>query len=305
MLIVRGLELYPSEGPPAAVALGVFDGVHLGHRAILDAAVSRAGKTGTRPVACTFDPHPREVLHPGRAPSPITTLDERLALIGQTGIETAVVLRFTQELAAMEPEAFVADVLLARLRAREVVVGVNHRFGKGARGDAALLQALGRELGFSAHIVEPLSIGGVMVSSTAVRGALERGDVVGASQLLGRPYAVAGEVVQGAGRGRSIGFPTANLKLEGALLVPTGVYACRASIGGVPHPAVTNVGVRPTFGENSLAVEVHVLDFVADLYGQRMTLEFRAHLRDERRFESVEALKDQIARDVASARRCL
>ena len=212
-----------------------------------------------------------------------------------------MVLRFTPELAAMEPEAFVADVLMSRLRAREVVVGVNHRFGKGARGDAALLEALGRELGFSAHIVEPLSVGGVMVSSTAVRGALERGDVVGAVQLLGRSYAVAGEVVQGFGRGRTIGFPTANLKLDRALLVPTGVYACRASVDGVAHPAVTlNVGVRPTFGESSLAVEVHILDFVADLYGQHMTLEFQAHLRDERGLESVEALKDQIARDVAS-----
>jgi riboflavin kinase / FMN adenylyltransferase len=305
MLIVRGLELYPSDGRPAVVALGVFDGVHLGHQAILDAAVSRARKADARPVACTFDPHPREVLQPGRVTPPITTLDERLALIGQTGIETAIVLRFTAELAAMEPEAFVADVLLGRLRAREVVVGVNHRFGKGARGDAALLQALGRDLGFSAHIVDPLSIGGVVVSSTAVRGALERGDVAGAARLLGRPYTVAGEIVQGAGRGRGIGFPTANLKLESPLLVPTGVYACRARLGGARHPAVTNVGVRPTFGENALAVEVHVLDFSSDLYGQHMTLEFHEHLRQERRFDSIEALKAQIALDVASARQHL
>jgi riboflavin kinase/FMN adenylyltransferase len=305
MLIVRGLERYPPEAPPAVVALGVFDGVHLGHRAILDAAVSRAREAATRSVACTFDPHPREVLHPGRAPFVITTLDERLALIGETGIEAAVVLRFTPELAAMEPEAFVTDVLLGRLHAREVVVGVSHRFGKGAKGDAGMLQALGRELGFSAHIVEPLSIGGVLVSSTAVRGALEQGDVAGATRLLGRPYTVVGQVVQGDGRGRTIGFPTANLALERPLLVPAGVYACRASLGGAEHPAVTNIGVRPTFGRNALAVEVHILDFSGDLYGLRMALEFRDRLRDEQRFESVDALKAQIARDVASARQRL
>lgn len=302
MRIVQGLESYPSEGPATAVALGVFDGIHLGHRAILETAVAEARRASLTAVACTFDPHPMEVLHPDRAPLPITTPEERLALIAATGIETTVVLRFTRELAAVEPEAFVKDVLVGRLRAREVVVGFNHRFGRGARGDAALLQALGGRLGFRAHIVPPLTLDGEAVSSTAVRSALGRGDVEAAARFLGRPYAVGGKVVRGAGRGRTIGFPTANLKVDRAPLIPTGVYACRVSIEGAWHPAVANVGVRPTFGESPLAVEAHVLDFTDDLYGLHLEVAFVARLRDERRFDSVEALVAQIARDVAAAR---
>jgi riboflavin kinase / FMN adenylyltransferase len=305
MQIVRGLESYPSDGPAAAVALGVFDGVHLGHRAILDAAVAAAHRASLRPVACTFDPHPMEILQPRRAPLAITTLDERLALIAATGVEAAVVLRFTPELAAVEPEAFVKDVLLGRLRAHEVVVGFNHRFGRGARGDPELLRALGDRLGFVATIVSPLNIDGVAVSSAAVRAALGQGDAVTAARFLGRPYSVSGEVGPGVGRGKTLGFPTANLRVDQALLVPTGVYACRADLGDTPYRAVTNVGVRPTFGDSVLAVEVHILDFTGDIYGRQMSLAFVARLREERRFESVDALTAQIRRDVAAARNCL
>jgi riboflavin kinase/FMN adenylyltransferase len=305
MQIVRGLESYPSDGPAAAVALGVFDGVHLGHRAILDAAVATGHRASLRPVACTFDPHPMEILQPRRAPLAITTLDERLALIAATGVEAAVVLRFTPEMAAVEPEAFVKDVLLGRLRAHEVVVGFNHRFGRGARGNPELLRALGDRLGFVATIVSPLNIDGVAVSSAAVRAALGQGDVVTAARFLGRPYSVSGEVGPGVGRGKTLGFPTANLRVDHALLVPTGVYACRADLGDTPYRAVTNVGVRPTFGDSVLAVEVHILDFAGDIYGRQMSLAFVARLREERRFESVDALTAQIRRDVAAARGCL
>jgi riboflavin kinase / FMN adenylyltransferase len=305
MQIVRGLESYPSDGPAAAVALGVFDGVHLGHRAILDAAVAASHRASLRPVACTFDPHPMEILQPDRRPMPITTLDQRLALIAATGVEAAVVLRFTPELAAVEPEAFVKDVLLGRLRAHEVVVGFNHRFGRGARGNPALLQALGDRLGFVATIVPPLNIDGVTVSSAAVRATLGQGDVRTAARFLGRPYSVSGEVGPGVGRGRTLGFPTANLRMDQAPLVPTGVYACRADLGDTSHRAVTNVGVRPTFGDGVLAVEVHILDFTGDIYGRRMSLAFVERLREERRFESVDALAAQIQRDVAAARDCL
>jgi len=246
-----------------------------------------------------------EILQPGRAPLAITTLDERLAMIAATGMEAAVVLRFTPELAAVEPEAFVKDVLLGRLRAHEVVVGFNHRFGRGARGNPELLRALGDRLGFVATIVAPLSIDGVTVSSAAVRAALGQGDVGTAARLLGRPYSVAGEIGPGVGRGRTLGFPTANLRVDQALLVPTGVYACRADLGDTVYRAVTNIGVRPTFGDNVLAVEVHILDFTGDIYGRRMGLGFVARLREERRFESVDALTVQIRRDVAAARECL
>jgi riboflavin kinase/FMN adenylyltransferase len=305
MWTVRGLGSYPSDARPCALALGVFDGVHLGHRAILAAAVARAREAHLTAVACTFDPHPLEILNPERAPLPVCTLEERLELFAGSGVDGAVVLAFTPALAAVEPEAFVKDVLVDRLRAREVVVGFNHRFGRGARGDARLLVTLGARYGFRAHLVPALTVDGVTVSSTEVRAALQRGDVDRAARLLGRGYSLPGTVVAGAGRGRTLGFPTANVEVDRPPLVPAGVYACRARLAGALHPAVVNVGVRPTFGGQTLAVEAHLLDFKGDLYGARMILEFVAHLRDERRFPSVEALASQIRDDVVAARRCL
>jgi len=281
MRIVRGLPSAPPDRRPSAVALGVFDGVHLGHRAILGAAVAHARAIGSPAVACTFDPHPLEVLQPDRAPLPITTLDERLELIAACGVDEAVVLAFTRELAAMEPEAFVKDVLVDRLDARQVVVGFNHRFGRGARGDAALLRELG------------------------ARGGFGRGDLEAAVRMLGRPYTLPGKVVAGAGRGRTLGFPTANIAPDRPVLVAPGVYACTVEVADQPRRAVVNVGVRPTFDEKTLAVEAHLLDFSGDLYGQTVRLMFRSRVREERRFSSVDALRAQIADDVETARRRL
>ena len=302
MRIVRGLESYPPDAPGSVVALGVFDGVHRAHRAILDAAVARAREAGLVALACTFDPNPAEVLSPGRAPAPITTLDERLDLIAGAGLDTTVVLAFSRDLAVLEPEAFVEAVLLDRLRARAVVVGFNHRFGRAARGDARLLESLAGRLGFAAHVVPPLVVDGGPVSSTAVRTALQAGDVEAAMRLLGRSYSVTGPVVRGAARGRTLGFPTANVQPERPVLVPTGVYACRAETDGDTRRAVVNIGVRPTFEETVVTVEAHLLDFTADLYGRRLTLQFRRRLRDEIRFASVEALRAQIARDIEATR---
>lgn len=303
MRVIRGLESYPPDAGPAVVALGVFDGVHLGHQAILARAVSRARQAGLTAVACTFDPHPLEVLQPDRAPVPISDLAERLALIAATGVQTTVVLAFTPELAAMEPESFVKEVLLDRLRAREVVVGFNHRFGRGARGDPALLQALAGRLGFQAHVMPPLTVDGVPVSSTGIRAALQAGDVEQATRWLGHPYTIAGRVEPGAGRGRALGFPTANIRPTRTPLVPTGVYTARLELEGRGYPAVVNVGVRPTFGESRLVVEAHLLDFTGDLYGRDVRLALQRRLREERRFPDVEALRRQIAADVAQARR--
>jgi riboflavin kinase/FMN adenylyltransferase len=305
MRIVRGLPSVPPEAPPAAVALGVFDGVHLGHRAILGLAVSHASAADMRSVACTFDPHPMEILQPGRAPQAITTLEERLALIEGCGLDVAVVLSFTRELAGMEPEAFVKDVLVVRLGARDVVVGFNHRFGRGARGDAAMLRSLGERLGFRTHVSEPLMVDGVAVSSTEIRGALHRGDLAVASRLLGRAYTLCGSIGHGAGRGRTLGFPTANVVPTRPVLVAPGVYACAAEVAGRKERAVVNVGVRPTFGETTLAVEAYLLDFSGDIYGQTITLTFSSRIREEKRFPSVDALKAQIEADAAEARRRL
>ncbi|MBI1845790.1 MAG: bifunctional riboflavin kinase/FAD synthetase [Candidatus Rokubacteria bacterium] len=305
MRIVQGLDAFPPDPRPAAIALGVFDGVHLGHRAILGRAVADARQEGLDAVACTFDRHPLETLQPARAPVPIATLQDRLRLIGECGLDAVVVLPFTRELASVEPEAFVKEILLDRLRARRVVVGYNHTFGRGARGDARLLEALADRLGFRADVIPPLLVDGVPVSSTEIRAALGQGDVRRAARYLGREYTVPGTVVAGAGRGRQLGFPTANLATDLPLLLPPGVYACRAALDGRDHPAVTNVGVRPTFGETALAVEVHVLDFAGDLYGKAMRLTFVDRLREERKFPGIDALKAQIAADVAEVRRRL
>ena len=302
MRIVRGLESYRPDAQPSAVALGVFDGVHLAHRAILGTAVSRARAQDLHALACTFDRHPMEILQPDRAPVAITTLDEKLGLIAETGVDATLVVPFTRELASVEAEAFVKDVLLTRMHAREVVVGFNHRFGRGARGDAALLQSLGGRLGFQAHVVAPLEMDGVPVSSTEIRGALQRGDVGLAGRFLGRPYGLSGTVTAGAGRGRTLGFPTANIEPDRALLVPRGVYLGRVSVEGRPRPAVVNIGVRPTFGETTVAVEAHLLDFTGDLYGRPVRLDLLDRLREEMRFGSVDELKAQIARDIAAAR---
>src|SRR5438067_1864591 len=288
MRIVQGLESYPPDAGPAVVALGVFDGVHLGHREILGAAVTRAREGGMVAVACTFEPHPMEVLQPGRAPAPIATLDERLELIGATGAET-----------------FVKDVVLQRLRAREIVVGFNHTFGRGARGNARLLEDLARQLGFRVDVVPPRIVDGVPVSSSEIREALRLGDVERAGRYLGRPYAIKGTVESGAGRGRTLGFPTANIRPDRPLLIATGVYAGRVEAEGVRHGAVVNVGVRPTFGESQLVVEAHLLDFTGSLYDLSVRLAFIGRVREERKFPGVDALRRQITEDVETARKRL
>jgi riboflavin kinase/FMN adenylyltransferase len=302
MRIIRGLESYPPEAPPAAVALGLFDGVHLGHRAILTTAVARARAARLDALACTFDPHPAEILLPGDAPAPISTLGERLELITQTGVEATVVIRFTSDLALVEPEAFVKEVLLGRLKARDVVVGDNHTFGRGARGNAQLLRSLAPALGFRAHVVAPLMIEGVPVSSSGIRAALSAGEVERANRYLGRPYAIGGEVVAGAGRGRGLGFPTANIRPDRPVLVRPGVYAGRVQVDEHHHAAVVNIGVRPTFGDGDLVVEAHLLDFSGALYGRRLRLAFVSRLREERKFPGPEALREQIGQDIAAAR---
>ncbi len=269
------------------------------------AAVTRAREGGMVAVACTFEPHPMEVLQPGRAPAPIATLDERLELIGATGADTTVVLPFTRALAAIEPETFVKDVVLQRLQAREIVVGFNHTFGRGARGNAPLLEDLARQLGFRVDVVPPRIVDGVPVSSSEIREALRLGDVERAGRYLGRPYAIKGTVESGAGRGRTLGFPTANIRPDRPLLIATGVYAGRVEAEGVRHGAVVNVGVRPTFGESQLVVEAHLLDFTGSLYDLSVRLAFIGRVREERKFPGVDALRRQITEDVETARKRL
>jgi riboflavin kinase/FMN adenylyltransferase len=304
MQIVRGLDRYPADAAaPSVVAQGTFDGLHLGHQAVIRTAVERARALGVRPVVVTFDPNPVAVLRPSESPPEILPLAERLEGIETLGPEVCLVIPFTLEFSRVEAEDYVRDVLLGQLRAREVVVGFNHTFGRAARGTPELLAAVAGPAGVRVHVVPPLRVHGVAVSSTSVREALRRGDVRLVAALLGRPFTFRGIVARGAARGRALGFPTANLAAPPSLLLADGVYAARATWDGESAAAVVNVGVRPTFDGATRLVEAHLLDVAPDLYGRQLALAFLERVRPERRFASVEALRSQIAEDVRAARR--
>ena len=305
MRILRGLASFPPELAPCVAALGAFDGIHLAHATILDTAVARARALGVSSVVCTFDPHPATVLRPDRAPAPIATLPENLARMAEHGPDAALIIRFTPEFSRIEAEAFADDVLRTTLRVREVVVGFNHTFGRGARGTATLLKGLGDAHGFVVHVLPPLQVGGQTVSSSAIREALREGEVDLARAFLGRPYLVSGTVLRGAGRGRTLGFPTANLRPDRPLILAPGVYAARAVWDDTRADAVVNVGYRPTFGEDQYWVEAYVFDFSGDLYDRTLTIEFVHRIRAEMKFAGIESLKRQVSADMEAARRLL
>lgn len=301
----RAGELDPA---PLAVAVGNFDGVHLGHRALLDAARDKARAGGGRAAVLTFTPHPARLFAPDRAPPLILSLERRLQLIEAAGIELAVVEPFTRAFAAIEADDFVRDVLARDLGAREVVVGYDFSFGRGRAGRPDRLSALGKQLGLGVEIVQPVAVAGVTCSSTRVRELVRDGRVAEAAALLGRPYEIEGVVARGAGRGRTLGYPTANLAPEAELLPGLGIYAGRAEVldgaeAGLRQVAAVSIGRNPTFaGDGGTVVEAYLLDYEGDLYGRRIRLELGERLRDELRFESVEALVAKIADDVARVR---
>jgi riboflavin kinase/FMN adenylyltransferase len=301
VMVVYGSSAFQA---PAAVSvtIGNFDGVHLGHRELLRRTVARAGAAGAAAVALTFTPHPVRFFSPRSRFYEITTPDEKAELIGQTGIDTLVVEPFDGEVGRMWPADFAREVLARRLRARWVVVGYDFTFGRNRTGSPASLAELGRELGFDVEVVPPLMRGGAIVSSSRIRELLLAGRVREAGELLCRPYRLSGAVVTGAGRGRKLGFPTANVQYTQELVPLPGVYVVEAEVDGVRRRGVANVGFNPTFGENSLGVEVYVLDFDGDLYGKSMSVSFRDRIRDERKFKSPDELARQIAKDVQYAR---
>jgi riboflavin kinase/FMN adenylyltransferase len=287
------------------VALGNFDGVHLGHQAVLRRAVEEGRKRGVRVVAATFDPHPRVVLTPGWQPKLLTTLGLRREALLRYGADEVWVIPFDEELSAKSPEEFVLDVLVGEIGAQAVVVGENFRFGHRAAGDLEDLRRVMRSSGGEAYGVAVRNEGPEGgISSTRIRHLLAGGEVEEAARLLGRPYLLRGEVVLGDRRGRSIGFPTANVSVDPAVIVPArGVYAGLVRVGKDVHAACTNVGVAPTFERGESRVEAYLLDFQGDLYGQIVDVSFAHRIRSERRFSGVEELKEQIARDVEEARR--
>ncbi len=295
----------PPGWPASAVALGNFDGVHLGHQELVRRLRAAAAPAGLSAVALTFDPHPLSVLAPARAPVPLTTLDERARLLRSCGLDAVVALPFTDELSRCPAEEFARRYLAEWLRARRVAVGQGFRFGRGRAGDAELLGRLGTALGFEVLVVPPVLEDGQPVSSTRVREALGRGAVEVAAGLLGRPHRLRGRVIEGARRGRGLGFPTANLAPPEVALPADGVYAGWALLEGDRHAAVVNVGRRPTFDHGELRLEAHLLDWQGDLYGRELALDFVARLRGERRFDGPAALVAQIGHDADRARQLL
>jgi riboflavin kinase/FMN adenylyltransferase len=298
-------EHYDSSGRGAVLAIGNFDGIHLGHQAILRAAVQRADETNAVATALTFDPPPLKVLRPESAPLRLSTNKQRMEWFGAIGLEAAVVLPFTWELARLSPEDFVDELLVCNLRVRAVLVGENFRFGHRQGGDVKLLRELGTRHGFDVIIIPPVLYKGEVVSSTVIRREIAAGDVTHASCLLGRPFSLTGEVVTGTGTGRRFMFPTLNLDAEQELLPARGVYVTRTLLEGETNSlrSVTNVGVRPTFNGSALSVETHLLEAAREISAKRIEVRFWKRLREERKFSGPEALRLQIARDIAEANR--
>jgi riboflavin kinase / FMN adenylyltransferase len=285
------------------LTVGTFDGVHLGHRAVIEEIDRRAKASHLRSVLVTFEPHPLEIINPSAAPPLLTLAEEKRMILAQLPVDEVTFVPFTQELRDYPPERFVRDVLEARFHIAELVIGHDHGFGRGRTGDVELLRRIGREDGFVVDVVPAVLQDGRPVSSTMIRRAVAGGDLETAARALGRPYSVAGVVERGAGRGKSIGIPTINLAAPSPrkLLPPDGVYACAVEWKGGRHGAMTNLGPRPTFGEHARALEAHLFGYDGDLYGELVTVEFVRRLRDVMRFPSADALKAQLAQDREAA----
>src|SRR5688500_14218114 len=285
------------------LALGNFDGLHRGHLKIVERVKRGAVEHGGIAMAMTFDPHPPQVVRPDKAPPLLMTKDQRLAALDKAGIHCVAVVRFTRELSQWDPETFVRTVLVEWLRVAEVWVGANFLFGHERSGNFTLLRTLGQRYGFRADKIDPVRYKDFVVSSTRVRRLVSEGRLDEAGALLGHAYYIDGTIVEGRRRGREIGFPTANTTTENELLPPHSVYATTMPIDGIVHAGVTNIGTRPTFGGGDLTVETHLLGYSGDLYGKPVRLGFVLRLRDERRFDDVDALKAQMEADQRRAER--
>jgi riboflavin kinase/FMN adenylyltransferase len=289
---------------PAVLAAGVFDGFHLGHRAVIERAIADARAVGGTPVVVTFDPHPAAVLRPESAPPLLTSTRHKIRLLGDAGIGHVLVLDFDAAFAGKQPEIFVGELAAACRPLREICVGEDWAFGKGRAGNLPLLAALGKKLGFEAIGLPAVMVDGKPVSSTGIRAAVEAGALDAAARLLGREFSVLGTVIEGRRLGRTLGFPTANVRPESEQLPPNGVYAVCATIEGKSHAGISNVGTRPTVSNECMnrVVEVHLFDFSDDLYGRDIEVFFERFVRPEQKFPSLDALRAQIASDVASVR---
>ncbi len=293
----------PSHWVHPVLALGNFDGLHRGHMKIIERVRRRASERGATAVAMTFEPHPPQVLRPDKAPPLLMTYPQRLEALSRAGMDGVAVVRFTPELSQWEPERFVETVLAEWMGVSDVWVGANFLFGRARSGNFSLLRTLGGQLGFRAEKIDPVRYKEFVVSSTRIRRLISEGRVDEAGTLLGHHYFIDGTVVRGDGRGRQIGFPTANLETENRLLPPNGVYATLVAVDDLIHSSITNIGTRPTIAADlPTTVETHLFDLEPDLYGVDLRLIFVQRIRDERRFDGIESLRKQIGADCRQAR---
>jgi riboflavin kinase/FMN adenylyltransferase len=306
MEVIHNIQEIPAGLRGAYVTIGNFDGVHLGHRFIFRRLAEEARRQRRPAVAISFDPHPKRVLHPERRPFYlITTLAEKTALLAETGLDAFVVIPFDLEYARTSAEEFVREVLWEKLRIGRIFIGHDYTFGRGRQGDKAFLSEAGRRLGFGVEVINAHCAGDTVISSTKIREALLAGDVGFAAALLGRPYNLSGPVIPGHRRGVDLGFPTANIEPEKELVPARGVYAVRVLWKGKRHDGVLNIGFNPTFADQRQSIEVFILDFQQDIYGEFLEILFIERIRDEVRFESPEKLIAQIGRDIDRAKEIL
>lgn len=293
-----------SDKKGVVLAFGVFDGVHIGHQAIIKRVVERAKLLGIESLIITFDPHPA-LWTSGIAPPIITTIEKKLEIIKSLGIDRISIEDFNDEFSKLSPEEFVKNILIDKFNAREIVVGYDCAFGKGKAGDKSLLKELGEKYGFVVHIIEPYKFGGEVVSSTRVRMAISQGNIELVNKLLGRHYSIIGRVIHGKGLGHQLGYATANLDLGKVVLPPYGVYAAKTLIDKKMFNAMFYIGVQPTFKDNYVSVEVHLMDFEGFLYGKELEVFLLEKIRDEKRFNSIEELVEQIKRDEISVKQVI
>ncbi len=305
MNVIRSAKQLNSAGRKVCVAIGVFDGVHLGHQQVIRQTIFDAQQHEAISVVVTFDCHPTSVVAPERTPQLIYPLTKKLQVIESMGINTTFLIHFDTAFSQISAEEFIRDLAGEFQNIHSICVGSNFTFGHKRQGNVDLLKKLGAELNFAVHGLAAVSLDGERVSSTRIRDAIRQGNLDSASQMLGRSYSLVGKIIEGDKVGRQLGFPTANLAVTGLVLPPNGVYAAQAEIAGQIHRAAVNIGVRPTMQNSTprLHVEAHLLGFSGELYGQEMELAFIEKLRDEKQFPSPEALKEQIAKDIAAAKK--
>src|SRR4026209_2091862 len=305
MQVLRSIDELSHLPGPIFLAIGVFDGVHRGHQAVISTSAEHARSANGTPVVVTFNPHPMKVLRPREAPHLLTATQHKIKLIRALGVQHLLVIKFDKTFAATAPEDFVQQLVTHSKPLREICVGHEWSFGKGRRGNLALLRKLGAQFDFEVVGIPPVTLGnGELVSSTAIRHAVETGDLAKAAEMLGREYTILGTVVRGDDLGKKIGFPTANLSAHSEQFPPNGVYFAEARLDGVAYPGVVNLGYRPTMssGRSDRILEIYLLDFDREIYGKDLELRFARYLRAEKKFENVDALVRQIERDVQQAR---